>query len=100
MSLRRREIGIRLALGTTPSAVMRKVMAHGLALVGIGMALGLIASFAVVKAVASQLFGVAPYDAGVLIAVIAPLLTVAVLASWLPARRAARVDPMNALREE
>jgi len=100
VSLRRREIGIRLALGTTPSAVMRKVMGHGLALVGLGMALGLIASLAVVKAVASQLFGVAPNDGAVLVAVLAPLLTVAVLASWLPARRAARVDPMNALREE
>jgi predicted permease len=100
VSLRRREIGIRLALGTTPSAVMRNVMGHGLTLVAIGMTLGLVVSFFVTKVIASLLFGVAPYDVGVLVAVIAPLLTVAVLASWLPARRAARVDPMLALRDD
>ena len=97
---RRREIGIRLALGADAGAVVRMVVRSGLALAGLGLVLGLSCAFALRGALARMLFNVATTDASVLALVAGVLGTVALLACWLPARRAARIDPMIALRSE
>jgi predicted permease len=100
VSQRTREIGIRMALGAGRRAVVRMVLAGSLKVVGIGIAIGLALSFAAGRAIESFLGDASAADPIALVA--APLLMIAcaLLASWLPARRAARVDPMRALREE
>jgi len=100
VSMRRREIGIRLALGATNNRVLGSVMGQGLRLVGIGLVVGLFAAAGITRWIASQLYGVSAYDPLVFIAVPLVLLGVAAAASALPARRAARVDPQIALRSE
>jgi putative ABC transport system permease protein len=97
---RTQEIGIRMALGAEGSNVLGMVIRMGLRLVGIGVALGLIASAALGKVIATQLWGVSPYDPWTLVCVPLVLLITGLLACWLPARRAARVDPLVALRYE
>jgi predicted permease len=95
---RQREIGLRLALGATPSGVLALVLREGMAIVLTGQVVGGLAIVAGSRLIARQLFGVAPLDpisAGASILVVG---TVALLACWLPARRAARVDPLVALR--
>ncbi len=97
---RTNEFGIRLALGSTTGGVIRLVMRQSLAVVGLGLALGLVGALALASLVQSLLYGVNARDPLTFI-VIAPLLAaVATLASWLPARRATKVDPMVALRAE
>jgi len=97
---RQREIGVRLALGAAPSRIRRLVLGQGgkLALVGTGF--GLLAALAVGKLIGSLLFGVSALDAPTFIAVPLILGGMTVLASWLPARRAMRVDPLVAMRDE
>lgn len=97
---RRREIGIRLALGASAREVGLGVVRQALGLVGLGILLGVGAAVAAMRLLRSLLFGVSPTDPLTLVAVSAMLLAVAVLASWLPARRAARVDPIRVLRAE
>jgi len=97
---RQREIGLRLALGAAPGAVLAVFVRHGLRLAGIGIALGLVGAFALGRFVGSVLYGVKATDPATLGAMAGVLLTIASLASWLPARRASRVDPMEALRHE
>jgi putative ABC transport system permease protein len=97
---RRREIGVRLALGASRSDVVRLVVGHGLALTGIGLALGLVAAWAVTRAVSSLLYGVQPTDLVTFTIVVGLLTAVAVAACGVPAMRAARLDPMNVLRQE
>jgi len=97
---RTREVGIRMALGARRADVVRLFVAHGLKLLVIGLALGLAASLALAPLMASLLFGVEPTDVATLAAVTLLLLLVGVTASYLPARRATRVDPMVALRIE
>ncbi|HEX5048253.1 MAG TPA: ABC transporter permease [Gammaproteobacteria bacterium] len=97
---RRREIAIRLALGAQQRAVTRSVVRQGVALAGIGIALGLVAALAVTRLLASLLYGVQPTDAMTYASVALVLTAVAALASWLPARRAAAVDPAEALAAE
>jgi putative ABC transport system permease protein len=97
---RRHEIGVRMALGARPGAVERLVMWQGLKLAGFGLLLGIAASFALKRVLASFVVGVDTSDPITLAAVTATLGAAALLASWLPARRAARVDPMIALRSE
>ena len=92
------EIGIRLALGAQPAAVLRLVVAQGVTLAALGVAIGIAASVALTPLLAAQLFGVRPLDPATLSAVPALLLAVAALACYLPARRAMRIDPVNALR--
>lgn len=100
VSLRTRELGVRIALGATPRAVAGMVTRQGLTLTGAGIAAGLVLFALVARFIRSLLYGVAPSDPVTLAGVAVVLVGVAMLASWIPARRAARVDPMEALRGE
>ncbi len=100
VSQRKREIGIRLALGAQQNAITRMFVRHALVLSGIGAAIGLAASFALMKLMSSLLFGISPRDPLTYIVVPVSLLLVAALASYFPARRAAAVDPANTLRAD
>ena len=97
---RTREIGVRIALGATRHDVLRLVMQRGLLLTGAGLAIGLAGALALGRTVTSLLYGVSPTDSFTLLAVAMFLTLVAMLASYLPARRATRVDPMVALRAD
>jgi putative ABC transport system permease protein len=97
---RRTEIGIRIALGAKREQVLRKVLMDGLRPALLGLALGLAASVAVAKEIASMLYGTEPLDGAVFAGVSGMLLVVAVLACLIPAWRASRLDPMQALRTE
>jgi predicted permease len=97
---RTREIGIRVALGARTGQVMRSVLRSGMALVGAGMLLGLLGALAGARSLSSLLFGVDPADPLVYGLVALLLLGTALAATWVPARRAARVDPMTSLRNE
>jgi putative ABC transport system permease protein len=97
---RTREIGIRLALGATRGDVMRLIVGHGLALAAAGIAIGLAASWVVTRSLSRLLFGVSPHDPATFAAVAVLLLAVAFIASYLPGRRATRVDPLITLRYE
>jgi predicted permease len=95
---RRREIGIRMALGAARSTVLTQVMRQGLQLAGLGIVAGLAGALALNRLVASLLFGVEPMDATTLGAVIPTIAAVAAVACWVPAWRAARLDPNVVLR--
>ena len=97
---RTREIGIRMALGAQRSDVLRLVMHQTLWLALAGVALGIPAALVMTRWIASQLFGLAPYDPLTISLVTLLLLAIMMLAGYLPARRAARVDPLIALRCE
>jgi putative ABC transport system permease protein len=94
------EIGLRMALGAQKSDILRMVLAMGLKLVVAGVAIGCVAAYAASTLLASQLRGVSPHDPLAFLAVIVVLLFVGVQACLWPARRAARIDPMVALRDE
>jgi len=98
VSRRTREIGIRIALGATPSAVVARVLMQGMTLVGVGLAIGAALATAASRALAGMLYGISAIDPLSYGAAIGLLLAVAVAANIVPARRAARVDPMIALR--
>jgi predicted lysophospholipase L1 biosynthesis ABC-type transport system permease subunit len=100
VSLRTREIGVRMALGAERRAVLRLVMRDGVRLIAAGTALGLAAAAAAARALEGFLYGVSGVDAPTLAAVTAALAAVAALACLVPARRAAGVDPLAALRSE
>jgi hypothetical protein len=97
---RTREIGIRMALGAQTADVRRLFLRHGLLLTGAGIALGIGVSVAVTRVVSALLFGVGPMDPVTYAAVSAGLAAVALLATWLPARRASRINPIAALRAD
>jgi putative ABC transport system permease protein len=97
---RSHEIGVRMALGATAPGVVRLVLSRSLVLVGVGTVLGLVGSLAVTRVLGSLLFEVRPTDPAALAAAAALLLAVALVASYLPARRATRVDPLVALRAD
>jgi putative ABC transport system permease protein len=99
-SLRTREVGIRMALGARRGDVLGMVLRQGLALTAGGLALGLIASLALTRLLSTLLFEVRPGDLGTSAAVALLLAAVALAASYLPARRASRIDPMISLRHE
>ena len=100
VALRRREIGVRLALGARPAEVLVLVLRQGLAIVGPGLVLGLLGALATTRVLGTQLYEVSTSDPGTLLAAAGCLAAVSAAATWLPARRAARVAPMEALRSE
>jgi ABC-type antimicrobial peptide transport system permease subunit len=95
-----REIGIRLALGARPAQIRALILSHGLQLLLIGSAIGLVAAFALSRALQSVLFEVKGIDPRIYLGVGLLLFGATLLASWIPARRASRVDPIIALRSE
>jgi predicted permease len=97
---RRREIGIRMALGADRGSVLGHVMKQGLVLTTVGVVVGLAGAFALNRLIASLLFGVQPTDPVTLIGVVATISLVAAIACWLPAWRASRLDPNVVLRAE
>ena len=100
VSQRRREIGIRAALGAQRGELQRMFVRHGLALAGIGIVVGLAAAAALTRLMSTLLFGITPLDPVTYVAVAVVLTTATVLASYVPARRAASVDPVEALTVE
>ncbi len=97
---RTREIGIRMALGAGAPDVLRMMLRHGLVVVGLGLGAGLAASLVATRVLTSLLYGVEPTDPGTLAAVMALLGGVALVACYIPARRATTVDPVTSLRAE
>jgi predicted permease len=97
---RTREIGIRMALGAAPSRVLATVVRQSLTLTGIGAAIGLVGAAAVTRYLESMLFELTPLDPSTFVGVVVLFLLVALLASYLPAARASRVDPLVALRHD
>lgn len=94
------EIGVRMALGAPGSSVLRSVVTQGMILTGVGIALGLVGAWGVSRVLSSLLYGVSATDPLTYLGTAAGLAAVAFLASWIPARRAASVDPVEALRSE
>jgi len=97
---RRRELGIRMALGASAGEVVRMVVRQGLTMWAVGIGIGAVAALAMTRALAALLFGVSATDPATFAAVALVLGAVSLLASYVPARQAARVDPMIALRSE
>jgi len=97
---RTHELGIRLALGATRGEVLGMVLRQGMGLAGLGIVLGIAGAFAATRLLAGMLFGVSATDAATFVAVTVAVALVALLASWLPARRVTAVSPMTALRTE
>jgi predicted permease len=97
---RTHEIGIRMALGAEPRDILRLVLGQGLGIIGIGIALGLIVAFVATRAFANMFIGISPTDPLTYSVVAAMLVIIALLACWIPARRATRVEPLIALRYE
>jgi predicted permease len=100
VSGRTREIGVRMALGASSTAVARLILREGLNLTLLGISLGLISAAVLTRFLSSFLYGVTPHDPVAFIAVALLLAIVTLIACWLPARRATKVDPMIALRHE
>jgi putative ABC transport system permease protein len=97
---RTRELGIRMALGAARASIFRLVLGHGIALMAVGIVLGLLGAIAVGRALMSLLYNVGALDAGAVVTAVLALLIVALIACCVPARRATRVDPIVALRTE
>ncbi len=97
---RSNEIGLRIALGARMGSVLRLILGQGLALTGVGLALGLAAAVVGTRLLKSMLFRVQPNDPVVYLAVAILLGIVALVASYLPARRASKIDPLTAIRQE
>ena len=100
VSLRRRELGVRMALGARPADISRMVSLQGLRLAGVGIVLGTACALATSQLLRGLLYGVSPTDLVTLGATSAALLVVAFIASWIPAHRAAAVDPAEALQSQ
>ena len=100
MAQRTREIGIRMALGAARGQVLRLVLGQGLRLCGAGIACGAVAALALTRLLASMIYGVSASDPMTYAALVGLVAAVAFLATWLPARRATRVEPVVALGAE
>ena len=97
---RTQELGIRLALGAGRTDILRLVLGPGMKMAIAGVAIGLVAAFGLTRLMSSMLFGVGPNDPVTFGGIALVLLLVALLATYLPARRATKVDPLTALRSE
>jgi ABC-type antimicrobial peptide transport system permease subunit len=97
---RRREIGIRMALGADRGWVLTMMLRRGLVLIGMGMGVGLLISAVTVRSLRSFLFGIQPLDALTYAGVVVVLLALGTIAAWVPAHRAASIEPSEALRTE
>jgi ABC-type antimicrobial peptide transport system permease subunit len=100
VSQRSREIGIRMALGAERSEVRKMFVRQGLALSGVGLAIGLMAALALTRLMSSLLFGIKPTDVVAYTAAVVVILGAAAVASYLPARRASAIDPVETLKAE
>ena len=100
VALRTREIGLRLAIGAQPRQVLLLILRQGLLLTVVGVVLGLVAAFALTRLLSGLLFGVAAVDVTTFTTISLLLVVVSLLACYLPARRAMRIDPLSALRYE
>jgi ABC-type antimicrobial peptide transport system permease subunit len=100
VSQRTREIGIRMAIGATAGDVLKMIVREGFILTAIGLAIGLAGAFALTRLLQGLVFGVSTTDAASFIGAIAVLGIASLAASWLPARRAAKLEPLTALRDE
>ncbi len=100
VSQRTRDIGVRMALGATRFNVLRMILRQAVLLLGIGVVIGVVAAITAGNVLRSFLYGVVPYDAPTIVAVSLLLLACGLLASYIPARRASRIEPMKALRWE
>lgn len=100
VSARRREIGVRMALGAEPHDILTLVVTEGMQVVGVGLALGMAAAFAVTRLLSTLLYGISPRDPLTFAGTAIVLAVVAFAASYFPARRAARIDPIRVLRNE
>src|SRR5262249_17739824 len=100
VSQRTKEIGLRLAIGARPQDIVRAMLAYSTKLAATGVLLGLAAAAATTRLLTTLLFGVTPLDVRTLVGVAGLLGAVALIASYLPTRRAASLDPVAALREE
>jgi putative ABC transport system permease protein len=100
VSRRTHEIGIRLALGATRGDVMRQVVGQGMRLAGVGIAVGLAVSWGLTQSMRALLYDLSPHDPGTYAWIVAVVAAVALIASYVPARRATNVDPLQALRSE
>jgi putative ABC transport system permease protein len=97
---RRREVGIRMALGARAPDVQRMFVVRGMLVTGVGLIIGVAAALGLMRLVRVMLFGISPFDPLTYAAVVAGLALVALVATWLPAQRATAVDPALALRSE
>ena len=100
VSRRTNEIGIRLALGAGRRDVLIMILREASSLAGLGAIIGVVAAAALSRYVRAMLFGIAPTDPGTLCGAVAVMMFVALLAGWVPARKASRPDPMAALRHD
>ena len=98
VSARSTEIGIRMSLGADPGRVQRMILGEGGALLALGLVLGVAGAFAAARAVRGLLFGVAPHDPATFVAVALLMAAIGIVACWIPARRAARIDPAITMR--
>ena len=97
---RTREVGVRLALGAQPRQVVGMVVRQGMVVASVGLAVGIGAALATGRLMTGLLYGVSPYDVATLVGVMTVMVLATLAANWIPARRAARVDPLTALRSE
>ena len=100
VSQRRQEIGVRVALGATPRSVLGLVIGKGMLLAGVGVAIGVSGAWLLTRSMQTVLYGIRPSDPVTFVQVVVALLGASFLASWLPARRALKIDPVNALRSD
>jgi ABC-type antimicrobial peptide transport system permease subunit len=97
---RTREVGVRLALGARPAQVVRMVVRQGMIVAAIGLGVGIAGALVAGRLMTRLLYGVGPYDVATLMAVTAVIAVATLVANWLPALRAAHVDPLSALRSD